>query len=320
MHQRATPRRATSKRPAAALIWFSLLLGFQAQGQSHAQTGATSNLETVLKRARAERVKYTETFKNLTADETKVTEVFDGEGRLKKRRELVASFIVYQSQNDGGKLLEFHVIREVDGKPVRDYVGRTEGLFARIAKADSWEGEWSRIHRENTRHRLKYERWGVTLYVAGQIQEEASPGFNYGIARGESIDGRETIILSYRRKGLDAGEVAGRHDRHVGDRGRVWLDAETLQIRRWENEKLARHEKSGANFLRLRDEVTYARSDLGILVPRRIVTEFYEHISYDPKRDQTPRAALSGRITFTYDSFKRFDVTSREELNPVKDR
>lgn len=307
----------TSVFVALQLLWPAAPLSAQAGAQNGAGTVAPLNVERVLKGARRERARYFEAFKNLTADETKVTEVFDEKGTLKKRRALVASFLVYQSQADGEKLLEFHVIREVNGEPVRDYVGRTEELFARLVKASTWEGEWKRIHRENTRYRLRYERWGVTLHMAGQLEEASSSGYYYDAMMGEKIDGRETIILSYRRKALDAGEVTGGNDKHIGDRGRLWLDAETFQIRRWENEKLARHEKSRMNYIFMRDEVDYAQSSLGILVPRRIVTEFFDHVKYNSKTKEPPRATIGGRITFTYDSYKRFDVTTREQLDPV---
>jgi hypothetical protein len=140
---------------------------------------ASDDLGRVLRGARAQRLVYMEAFKNLTADERKVTEIFDEKGAVKKRRELVASFLIYQSPKADEALLEFHVTREVDGRAVTDYVGRVEELFARVAKAGTWRDEWKRIHGENTRHRLRYERWGVTLYAASQIEEAAAREFVY---------------------------------------------------------------------------------------------------------------------------------------------
>ena len=294
----------------------------QTVNQSTERGDAPVRLEEVLKQARARRLEYLEAFKNLTADETKVTEVFDGEGRLEKRRQQIASFLVYQSRVDDRRLFEYHVVREVDGKPITDYAERLEKLFKSLADAKSPRGEWERLFRENTRYKLKYERWGVTMFPAGPIEEKAAALYDYEIAGREKLDGREMIVLSYSRKALqqlaraEGGAVL--KDHYFGDRGRVWLDPETFQIHRWENEKVARHAKSGRDLVFLRDEVDYVRGSLGVLVPRRIVTEFFDRMSYKPKSGEEPRALLGGRITFTYDSFRRFDVTSREIILPVE--
>ena len=95
-----------------------------------------------MKRARARRLEYLEAFKNVTADETKVTEVFDDEGKLEKQRRLVASFLIYQSLVDERRMFEYHVVREVDGKPTTDHAERVESLFKHLADAKSLESEW----------------------------------------------------------------------------------------------------------------------------------------------------------------------------------
>ena len=67
-------------------------------------------------------------------------------------------------------------------------------------------------------------------------------------------------------------------------------------------------------------ESTYTPSDFGILVPERIVFDWLLHFSH-PKNGR-PSFTLSERTTFTYGSFKRFEVATSEKvkLPEVHDR
>lgn len=310
-------------------ICFSFFCGVllaRANAQTLEQANHSLKLEDVLQQARARRREYVEAFKNLTADEAKVTEVFDEEGKLTRRRKVNGFFLVYQSQIDGNKLYEFHVIREVNGKLIRNQVKREQDLFHKLIKSTTWESEWKRLHQENTRYRLKYERWGVTLHIAPELEEKASDEYDYKIVGRGKLGGREMIILSYSKKSLrsDNANVASvvgaeSEESYVGSRGRVWLDANSFHIFRWENEWLSRHGETGKMLVFLRDEVDYVQSNLGIPVPARIVTDFYDKVIYHPKKAKEPHRVRGGRITFSYESFKRFSVTNQEEIFPLKE-
>ena len=65
-----------------------------AAGALAAQSPAPAALDAALQHAETQRAAYVATFRNVTATETRVTEVFDDRGRLEKRRTLVSSFLV----------------------------------------------------------------------------------------------------------------------------------------------------------------------------------------------------------------------------------
>ena len=65
-------------------------------------------------------------------------------------------------------------------------------------------------------------------------------------------------------------------------------------------------------------ERAYAPSRFGILVPERIVFDWLTHFSH-PKNGP-PSFALSERTTFTYGSFRRFDVSTEEEIKAPEAR
>lgn len=276
------------------------------------------SLERLLTEARKSRQDYVEAFKNLTAVETKLTEVFDKDGMPSKQRTVIADLIVYQSQIDPRFMSEYRVIREVDGKSVSNHTKRAENFFTELVRAKTLKDEFKRLREENMRHTLRYFRWDVTLHPAWQLEEKALPYYNYELAGREKVGGKETIIISYNKRSLFPAKAKGILSDFkaplVSDRGRVWLDAKTYQIYRWENEQVVRHSGTGKILVFMRDEVDYVKIDLGILVPKRIVVSFLDRL----KDGKEPSTLLGGRITYSYDSFKRFNVTSQEEVHPIE--
>ena len=57
-------------------------------------------------------------------------------------------------------------------------------------------------------------------------------------------------------------------------------------------------------------ESTYVDSRFGILVPERIVVEWYENLKSKAK----PAFALAARTTYTYGAFRQFGVTTDEAV------
>ncbi|MBD0328202.1 MAG: hypothetical protein ICV68_17405 [Pyrinomonadaceae bacterium] len=98
-------------------------------------------------------------------------------------------------------------------------------------------------------------------------------------------------------------------------RGRLWLDAETAQIRREERELTLRLSSLNRPLILMTFEFEYADSGFGILTPRRIVWS-----SYDRGRtgaNKSPELLLGGKMTLEYSSFRRFNVSSPgATLNP----
>jgi hypothetical protein len=62
----------------------------------------------------------------------------------------------------------------------------------------------------------------------------------------------------------------------------------------------------------LRPERFYGPSRFGVLLPQRIVSDWYMRFSH-PKNGRAS-LLLSERTTFTYDGFKRFDVMTEEKV------
>ena len=82
-----------------------------------AQSQSPARLDIVLQQAEEQREVYVAAFRNVTAPETRVTELFDEQGRVDTQRTLVSNLLVYQSRFDPNVLSEYGVPLTVDGKP-----------------------------------------------------------------------------------------------------------------------------------------------------------------------------------------------------------
>jgi hypothetical protein len=276
-----------------------------------AQTSSQPDLTSVLREAVRQRTRFVESFKDLTAVETKTTEIIDKAGKVEDRRTVISDFLVYASPLRAGVVSEYRITREVDGKAYGKGEKQAAELFEKLAKTKTLEQEGKRLRDENMKHTLNYYRWGVTLQPAMQLQ--MSNGYEYEISGRENVNGRDTIILKYKRKNLMADEYKGLtrnfNNPRTGNRGQVWLDAETFQIWRWVNENTVTDRDISFEAVLGRDEVEYAASGFGVNVPTRIVTSYF-----DKKGAAKGSVRLAGRITFTYATFKRFGVTTEFRL------
>jgi hypothetical protein len=267
-----------------------------------------TELANVLQQASKRRQEYVNLFKDLTAVETKITELIDKNGIVSKQRKVISDFLVYASPIKSSAVNEYRITREVDGKAVGKEGKQAVELFEKLAKAKTLEQEGKRLREENLKHTLNYYRWGITLQPLLQLE---IPGFTFEIVGREKLDGRETILLKYRRNDLLPGGPSGLlrnfKDHKSGNRGRVWLDAETFRIWRWVNESTVVDRDIPEEVVYMRDEVEYEPSAFGPNIPRRIVTTFYD-------KAEKRSVRLSGRITYTYQEFKRFDVKTDYEI------
>jgi hypothetical protein len=280
-----------------------------------AQTSFQPELARGIQEAVKERQRYVESFKNLTAVETKTTEIIDKAGKVEDRRTVISDFLVYASPLRAGVVSEYRITREVDGKAYGKGEKQAAELFEKLAKAKTLEQEGNRLRDENMKHTLKYYRWGVTLQPAPQIQSTAT--YEFEIVGRDKVNGRDTIILKYKRKLLMTDEFKGLtrnfNNPKTGNRGQLWLDAETFHIWRWVNENTVTDRDIPAEAVFGRDEIEYAPSAFGVNVPVRIVTSYF-----DKKDASKGSVRLAGRITFTYATFKRFGVTTVYRLESPK--
>ena len=129
-----------------------------------AQAQAPSGLDTVLQRAEVQRAAYVATFRNVTATETRVTELFDEQGRVDTQRTLVSNLLVYQSRFDPTVLSEYRIPLTVDGKPTRKLEQAAIKLFGRLARACSTAEELEVLKEQNMSHGLGVVVSGMALH------------------------------------------------------------------------------------------------------------------------------------------------------------
>src|SRR5215475_10864788 len=91
-------------------------------------TALTSvQIEELLNKASALSDRYKALFRDLTAEEKRVFELYDKKtGDVAYRRQTVSDLIVYASQHDSEKFAEYRNVREVDGRPVKKQLERAE--------------------------------------------------------------------------------------------------------------------------------------------------------------------------------------------------
>ena len=101
-------------------------------------------------------------------------------------------------------------------------------------------------------------------------------------------------------------------------RGRLWLDAETAQLRREVREMMLRLPSLTHPLVLYRFDLEYADSRFGFLTPRRIVVTIYSRGRTGA--DKKPELLLGGKVTFEYGAFSRFavEVPDASLTPPVK--
>jgi hypothetical protein len=106
---------------------------------------------------------YHRTFRNLTAEETRLNEVFHQDGRLRRRREIMADLLVYVSARAPEYAVEYRDVKAVDGKAIENRGGRVLDLIRRAQNAGSAEQELRLINRESQRYDFDVHVAGLTI-------------------------------------------------------------------------------------------------------------------------------------------------------------
>lgn len=310
------------RRILSLLVLLSLTSAGPSSGRQPARAQLNSDeVAELLRRANLSVSEYRARFKDLTADEEQRVEEYDGEGKLKRQRRIVSDLIVYQSQLDASKAAEYRYVREVDGVAVAKREERLVNLFKRLAKTDSVKKELDRISRESQRYNHRYSTFNLTLNQGSMLDESVRSSFQFTDAGRERVNGREVIVLRYQQVAqspaltIEFSPPKALQGAEPLYRGRFWLDAETAQIWREEQELTLRHGSWKEPLVLWRIEFEYVGSSFGILTPHRIVWS-----SYDRGRtgaNNLPELLLGGKVTFEYSSFRRFNAGSPDaSLNP----
>ena len=258
---------------------------------------------------------YERTFQSLVAEETKVIEVDPAPPA--PSRSGGKSFPISSSTARPGMAAgrpSTRDVQSVDGRPLDGRPQRALTLITKASQAGSIERELETIDRETHRHEFNRHLRGFTITQAGTFRERR-PAFHLAWVGREQIAGQDVVVLDYRQTAPIPG-FALKVPREFGTpspvhRGRLWLDAGTGQLWRCVWELAWPHPAAPDPLVMIRQESRYAPSRFGILVPERIEWQWLTHFSH-PKKGR-PSFTLSERATFTYGSFRRFEVATAEK-------
>ncbi|MGI8813661.1 MAG: hypothetical protein ACR2IH_14190 [Pyrinomonadaceae bacterium] len=291
-----------------------------ATGIASAQTASPMSISETIRRAAEQRAAYLTEFKNLISREVKSYEIYDKKESIKKDRKITSVFIVYQLSKTKDRAVEFRSVVEVDGKPIPDAEKRSSVFFTEVVAAQNSQKELQKLQDETSRYDLDPVIDGLTLNQAVALADNMQPYFSFTPAGTETVDGRETIVVAYEQTKASPfvlakssaespdGKLAVKYDvNYSGDvnprlRGKLWLDAATMQVRREVRQFTIQPEKFASPVVYVEDDLDYTSSDFSILTPKRVV-----HIQNTIKsKDMT--VTKNAKITFDYGKFTRPDV------------
>lgn len=296
------------------LIALSFLISGSAfSQQSTSPTSDKISIEELIKKAALRRKEYIEAFKDLNAEETQKIEEYDDKG-VKRRREVVSDLIIYQSPLDNSSMFEYRNVRLVDGKVVAKRDQRAEQLFARLAKSKSVKKELERLNSESSRYDFGTKVSGYTLNQGLPLDERFSRSFRFTVTGEEQIDGHDVLVIQYQQVSQNPDlniklsslpkKLEGAESLY---RGRLWLDRESLRLRREVQEWTINHPSLASPLTFMKFEFNYANSRFEILTPTQITISTFNRGR--DKSDGSSELLLGGKITFEYGVFSRFEVT-----------
>jgi hypothetical protein len=287
-----------------------------------------TDLRDFLDRASRRVEEYNALFKDLTAEETKTTEVFNRRGEVTEKKVVLSDFFVYQSRFSEQAMYEYRPARSINGKPVANREENVQKFFNKLARAETAEKERELLYEENRKGHLRYWYFHLTLVPWAPPKKQAQGYYDFEIIGREQIEGRETVIVAYRLKEarqLDPRDLIGKRvssDFKSGIlryRGRFWLDAETMRMLRHESESILEFNDTKEPLVAIRIIFDYAPSSYNITVPRRIIVDLF--LDSWREKDGARRLSRDCRITYEYGLFQRFSVTSKEEeKKPITNR
>jgi hypothetical protein len=279
-------------------------------------------LKELIRRAGVSVSEYKAGFKDLTAAEEQKVEEYDSQGNLERQRRIASDLVVYQSQLDPTKMVEYRDVKSVDGVAVKKREARLMSLLNKSAKADSMKKELDRINRESRRYDLNHSFYGMTLNQGLPLDEKTRESFEFKFAGREQVNGGDAIVIDYQQVSQTpyiTFELSQLPPPLRGGvalyRGRLWLDAETAQLRREAREMTLRLPSLSRPLVLFRFDLDYADSRFGFLTPQRIVITSYSRGRTGA--DKKPELLLGGKIAFEYGAFTRFAVeTPDASLTP----
>lgn len=307
---------------ARLTILFALLCGFilNSEAANSRERATQSELSGLLDRAAKQVEQYAALFKDLTAEETKTTEIFNRKGEVTEKKTVLSDFFVYQSRFNHKVTYEYRPARSINGKPVANREENINKLFNNLGKSDTLKQEAEVLYEENRKGHLRYWYFNLTLVLGLALRKEEQRYFDFEIIGREEIEGRDTVVVGYswkELKPLNPHSLIGKRmhsDFKSGAlrfRGRFWLDAETARMLRREHEQTLEFNDTKAPLVAIRMLHDYAPSSYEITVPKRIVVDLF--LDSWREKEGSRRLSRDCRITYEYGPFQRFSVTSKEE-------
>ena len=286
---------------------------------------AREALNKFLSVARARAEEYNTIFRDLATEEKRISIPFKRSGEEDKRREVICEFVVYQSRVEPDLAFEYRSAKSVDGKPMSGQEKRMMKLFEDLVKADTALKEREMINKESFSHdKIGFVFYGTVIYQWRELMDYASNSVVIEFAGTEKTDGEETAVLNFqqtaRNERLEWLTPPGFRGLAQRVRGRLWLDARTAQIRRAERELMLIVPGAPDPVTLWKQTFDYAKSDLGILVPKRLVYD--QFFAFRRKVDGAVESFQTGRLISEFGTFQRFTVTSseQEQKTIIKDK
>jgi hypothetical protein len=268
---------------------------------------------------------YNTLFRGLATEEKRISIPFKKSGEEDKRGEVICDFVVYQSRIEPDLAFEYRSAKSIDGKRVPGQEKRVMKLFENLTKAKTPRKERELINKESfSLDKVGFAFYGTVMYQWRELMDYASNSVVLGYVGTEKIDGQETVVFNFRQTSRNEGlewltpPRFKKLDQRV--RGKLWLDTRTAQIRRAERE-LRLIVPGAPNPVTLwKQTFDYAKSDLGILVPRRFVYD--QFFDFRPTIDGGVESFQTGRLISEFGTFQRFAVASseREKKTIIKDK
>lgn len=283
----------------------------------------TANLETILDEAQKQTDVYKETFRNLLADETKIFEEFDKNGKSDKKIVVKSVILIYQSGKDAKRTAELRNVVEVNGKKVADGQKRSDELFAELAKAETLESELKKIEKESLRYDKTYIINGLTLNEGLVLNPKWRPAFEYKLTGAENLPENNYYVVSYRQTKsspfviingkeaksddlylsvqIDIPKIVKKEDLILS--GKLWIDSKTFQILREERNIVNKADES-----QIINSATleYKPGEYGIYIPKSFVMTFYDA----KKQKETGKFVLikDAVVSFDYSNFRKTET------------
>jgi hypothetical protein len=209
-------------------------------------------------------------------------------------REIKSDFLFVALQGTF-EWIPFRDVFEVDAIPVRDRERRLERLFLEPSEDTRVQAE--RIREESARYNLGNMRRTINNPVLGVavVQADFQQRFRFALGRPDPMVGPGVWVIEYKETGRPT-LISGKVGIDLFAEGRLWIEAETGRLLKTEV-LLIQPSLRGL-------VTTWFRFDetLGIAVP----SEMHEEYLSDNGQKLFAKA--------TYDRFRRFDVSTEEQL------